>query len=405
MKESKFKVKDAYKFYCEKGYVNKTKCTVDFCEINKIKFKDSYRRMLSVEIKKNTLDEPIASVQSENGKIMLANIDGYLMDIQEYCEYYGLPHEDVKKYKLVTHSGSGAYYNVDFLTKTDKNYLEVFKERLFQDMNNILKSPVNTKYTILEDGKLLVVDIADLHIGKYASQLEVGEEGKYDINTAVNRALLGVDGILRYASGFNIEQILFVGGNDILHTDNAKGTTTSGTVQDYQGMWFENFLIAKEVYIRVLEKLRSVAKVHYMHNPSNHDYTFGFMLSDVIKTFYKDCKDVTFDSGISHRKYYKYYDNLIATTHGDGGKLETLPMTIANECGFWSECKRRYAYVHHFHHKINKDYPGITIEAVRSPSGTDSWHHRNQFSGAKKSIEGFVHDKEKGQIARFSYNF
>lgn len=402
-KENKeFNKEEAYKFFIEKGYTNKQKCVTDFCKSIGIKEKPGYRSMLSKYIAKQS---NLNAVESDNGKIMQANVDGYLMDIVEYCNYYGLPSEDVKKYKLVTHSGSGAYYNIDFISKTDKNYLEIFKERLFKEMNDLVLKPKSTIYKPKNDGKLLVIDIADLHIGKYASELEVGKDGKYNVKTAVNRALEGVEGILQYASGFNVEQILFVGGNDILHTDNPKRTTTSGTPQDTEGMWFENFLIAKDVYIRVLDRLRQVAKVHYVHNPSNHDYAFGFMLSDVISTYYKDCSDITFDSSISHRKYYKYHNNLIATTHGDGGKLETLPMTIANECKFWSDCERRYAYVHHFHHKINKDFPGITIEAVRSASGSDSWHHRNQYTGAKKSIEGFVHDKEMGQIARFSYNF
>jgi hypothetical protein len=43
-----------------------------------------------------------------------------------------------------------------------------------------------------------------------------------------------------------------------LHIDNPKRTTTSGTPQDTDGMWHTNFLIAKQLYVDVLELLLNV---------------------------------------------------------------------------------------------------------------------------------------------------
>jgi len=71
----------------------------------------------------------------------------------------------------------------------------------------------------------------------------------------------------------------------------------------------------------------------------------------------------------------------------------------------WAETKHRYIYTHHVHHKTSKDYAGITIESLRSPSGTDSWHHRNGYQHAPKAVEGFLHCKENGQIARITHIF
>ncbi len=45
--------------------------------------------------------------------------------------------------------------------------------------------------------------------------------------------------------------------------------------------------------------------------------------------------------------------------------------------------------MHHVHHKLSKDYQGVTVESLRSASGTDSWHHRNGYQHAPKAIEGF----------------
>ena len=215
-----------------------------------------------------------------------------------------------------------------------------------------------------------------------------------------------MQGILDKASGFQIDKILFIGGNDILHIDTPRRTTTSGTPQDTDGMWYTNFLIAKKLYVEILELLIGVADVHFTFNPSNHDYTHGFFLADVIQTWFKDCKNITFDCSIAHRKGFQYGKNLIGTTHGDGAKHQDLPLLMATEFPVeWSQTKHRYVYTHHVHHKTSKDYIGVTVESLRSPSGTDSWHHRNGYAHVPKAVEGFVHHKEFGQCARLTHLF
>jgi len=42
---------------------------------------------------------------------------------------------------------------------------------------------------------------------------------------------------------------------------------------------------------------------------------------------------------------------------------------------------------------------------MRSPSSVDSWHHRKGFCGVPKAVEGFLHDKNSGQVARFVHFF
>jgi len=54
---------------------------------------------------------------------------------------------------------------------------------------------------------------------------------------------------------------------------------------------------------------------------------------------------------------------------------------------------------------MSKDHIGITIESLRSPSGTDVWHHNKGYTGAPKAVEGFIHHKEYGQVARLTHLF
>lgn len=287
---------------------------------------------------------------------------------------------------------------------SDLDYNDKDLHKLFlEDLKNY--SPKYNTYVREEQNEphLLVIDPADIHIGKLCSAFEVGED--YNNQIAVQRVLSGVNGILDKVSSLNIDKILFVIGNDILHIDNPKRITTSGTPQDTDGMWHSNFLIAKQLYVDIIEKLMCVADVEVVFNPSNHDYTNGFFLAQVIETHFRNCNNVNFDCSIAHRKYFTYGDNLIGTSHGDGAKQIDLPMLMAHESKDWINCKHKYFYIHHFHHKISKDYMSVCVEALRSPSGTDSWHHRNGYEHAPKAVEGFVHHKKHGQIMRITNLF
>lgn len=260
-----------------------------------------------------------------------------------------------------------------------------------------------------KDPHLLVVDIADLHVGKLAVDSETGDA--YNVEVAINRGVDGIKGLIQKANGFDIDQILFIIGNDVLHTDNGY-TTTGGTRQDTDGSWYENYVQARKLYVKCVELLLSVADVHILHCPSNHDYVSGFMLADSVYSWFRNSKNVTFDVSNSHRKYYQYGVNMIGATHGDGAKMEQLPLIMANEAkGIWSETEFRYIYLHHIHHfkkfvaNLGKDYHGIVMEYLRSPSGTDSWHHQKGFQHSPKGVNAFVHHKKFGQVARLTHLF
>jgi len=321
--------------------------------------------------------------------------------IKEEANESGLNDADVKHGWIKTDNASLFFKNPNFNYSEDKQ--NDFTDKLLETLKDHSPNYKAIKRKKVKDGHLLVIDPADIHIGKLCTAFESGSD--YNSQIAVKRVLDGVDGILQKANGFNIDKINFIGGNDILHIDTPQRKTTSGTPQDTDGMWYTNFLIAKKLYVDILEQLIQIADVHFTFNPSNHDYTNGFFLADVVKTHFKDCKNITFDTSISHRKYFTYGKNLIGTTHGDGAKQSDLPLIMANESKDWSNTKHRYIYTHHVHHKNSKDYHGVTVESLRSPSGTDSWHHRNGYTLVPKAVEGFIHHKEHGQVARLTHIF
>ena len=327
--------------------------------------------------------------------------------LNQHLSDRGIDQKDVVSVKH-WQSASGDY-RFSIVTKEDYGLDE---KELFDNVNKFIEgySPDYKKIKREKGNHLLVINPADIHIGKYANAIETGE--KYDSETAVLRVLEGVQGLIDKAKGFDIDKVLFCIGNDVLHIDNVYNTTTKGTHQDVDGKWWEHYEIALMLYVKCVEMLREIAPVDVLHSMSNHDYQSGFHLAHTLKSWFRKADDITFDVSVANRKYYKYGKNLIGLEHGDGAKMDKLPLLMANEKPKeWSETKYRYWYLHHIHHKVKhkwldaKDFIGVTVEYMRSPSASDSWHARKGFCGVPKACEGFLHDKESGQVARLTHYF
>jgi len=313
------------------------------------------------------------------------------------CEEVGLPIEKVGHYWY-----KGKSFSV-FVKEKEIDLWE-FKDMLIEEMKAYSPKYPKITYPKIKEPHLLVIDPADIHIGKLCRAFESGDE--YNHKIAIERVNSGIRGILQKAQGFPIDKILIIIGNDILHTDGAKSTTTSGTFQDSEIMWYDAFKIAQSLLISNIEMLATVAPVHVQYDPSNHDYVAGFMLAQGIEMWFRNNKNVTFNVSIAHRKYFTYGKNLIGTTHGDGAKETDLPLLMAHESKEnWNECTHRYFYTHHIHHKKSKDYMSVCVESLRSPSGTDSWHHRNGYANAPKAVEGYIHHPQHGQVCRITHLF
>lgn len=287
------------------------------------------------------------------------------------------------------------------IEKLKKEWLDAIKK----------KAPVYKKfeYKKLTEKNLIVIDPADVHIGKLASDSETGQT--YNVDIALKRMKDGIVELLNKTQGFPTEKIILVIGNDILHTDTPSRTTTAGTRQDTDGMWFDNYKKAHQMYVEILEQLQTLAPVHVVHCPSNHDWTSGFFLAQSIEAYFHNNKNITFDVSIGHRKYFKYGRNLIGFTHGDGAKETDLVNIMAHESKtLWAETDFRYWYLHHRHHmnkihyKDGKDYIGGTVEYLRAVSAGDGWHDRNGYI-APQSIYCFIHSSTGGQVGRIMHHF
>lgn len=275
---------------------------------------------------------------------------------------------------------------------------------------------------------LLVVDLADVHFGKLCVASETGYT--YNRDVARHRVIEGTKALLRGAEGFGVGRILFIMGNDILHTDDGK-KTTSGTEQDTDGTFFQMFSDAKAAMQEAILECAKVADVDLIHTMSNHDWRSGWALSQVIAEGFKDHPNINasaYNMSEAHRKYYGFENNAFLVSHGDGTKEEKLYGHFVQEARqLVSSCTNVYALLHHFHHKIRKrrgvdvfqtekDHNGMTaimsgsynvqgvhmnIEYVRSPSPPDSWHDRNGYVN-RQGVECFLFHPRDGMRVRFT---
>jgi hypothetical protein len=181
--------------------------------------------------------------------------------LEKQCEEIGLPSANVSNYWY-----KGKHFSIH--VKGEKSFFDVADDIVSQMKGHAPKYP-KLNYPKIKDGHLLVIDPADIHIGKLCSEFETGEE--YNSKIATERVKEGIEGILSKSKGFNIDQILLIIGNDALHVDTPRSTTTSGTPQDTELMWYDAFKIALNLYRESIERLLQIAPVFVQYDPSNHD--------------------------------------------------------------------------------------------------------------------------------------
>ena len=349
--------------------------------------------------------EEVELINESRGK-QLSNINGNTaLDI--HLQDRGINKSDIVSVKHWQNMSGDLRFSI-----VTKEQYGTNQNDLLEDIKSLIEnhSPKYPKIKRVKGEHLLVINPADIHIGKLGVALETGED--YNTEIAYNRVLQGVTGLISKAQGFTIDKVLFCVGNDVLHIDNVYNTTTAGTPQDADGKWWQHFEVALKLYVKCVEILRQVAPVDVVHSMSNHDYQSGFHLAHSLKSWFRNTNDVTFDISVSHRKYYEYGSNLIGLEHGDGAKMDKLPLLMASEKPQeWANTTHRYWYLHHIHHKVKhrwldaKDYIGVTVEYMRSPSSSDSWHSGKGFKGVPRAVEGFIHSKDSGQIARLVHYF
>ena len=281
------------------------------------------------------------------------------------------------------------------------NIAKKSRKKLFFDKEKVLESNLNID-------SLLEINACDLHIGK------IGIDGDdYSIDIARQRMIDALQHLVKRASGFYINQILFVVGNDFLNSDGdwPVPSTTKGTPQFNTDKHIDTYRAGRKLIIECVEMLSEIAPVHIDVIPGNHDRESMMHIGDALEMFYENNGNVTVNNDMRMMKAYHYGKCLIVNDHGDGPKLNDLPGIVSQRYrNVWSEV--RHVEVHRGHYHTNKSYKmqaveelnGLTVRNLSSMTATDEWHDMKGYVGNIKKASAFVWNKYNGVQAKLNYN-
>lgn len=275
----------------------------------------------------------------------------------------------------------------------------------FKDEAPTLTAPARR---VSKDGCLLEISIFDLHLGKLCWGPECGSN--YDSKIAQAGFSEALETLVKRATAFDVERILFPVGNDFFNVDNSAQTTTAGTPQREDGRWQKSFVAGRKLLVDAIVRLRELAPVDVLVIPGNHDTERMFYLGDTLAGWLSKTDEVTVNNEPTFRKYYAYGKNLLGFTHGKEEKHLNLPLIMATEVPqMWADSKFREFHVGHWHHKRDihfqptQEHNGIRVRLIPSLCPADDWHRMKGYDGLR-AAEAYVWDREQGCVGSYSFS-
>jgi hypothetical protein len=236
------------------------------------------------------------------------------------------------------------------------------------------------------------VIVNDVHVGKLAWERSTGGPS-YDTGLSVSTLRDGVTHLMHEGDARDIGLRHFWLLGDYFHHD-GQGTTTSGTVMDYDSRVQKMLRDGTEVLCDLIAaSAERVPTVVYLV-PGNHDRTLTWALQRILLAEFKRHKGVTIDEGYTSTKYLRHGKCLIGLDHGDKGK-KRLAASMAHACAVeWGQTTVRDIHTGHLHTKRRAATEADTIEGVtvythNALCPADQYHADEKFDTSPRTIEAF----------------
>ena len=273
-----------------------------------------------------------------------------------------------------------------FFDNLDRQYSKV------QD-NNVLNKAISSNY--LNGNKMLLIDIADLHLNLQATMFTTNNE--YNCEIAENLFFYVLNDIVQRTKQHHFKEIIFCVGGDMLNGDNLTGSTTKGTAQDSDIHYYDAYEKLCSMTIRAIDFLKEncncLIKVIYV--AGNHDEVTGFKLAKYIDAWFRNDEYVVVDYNPLMRKYEKFGKTLLCFAHD--GNEKKLPQIIADEAReYWSQVDTVEVFLQHFHtEKVLLEENNIRIQRLPTISAKSRWS-TNKGYNSKRQCKSFIFDLEDG---------
>lgn len=269
--------------------------------------------------------------------------------------------------------------------------IEEFFDRL--DRNYSLPS-IDNDYTYLSGDKLLLIDIADLHMNLQASAFATGNE--YNCDIAEKLFFHVLEDVLTRTQRYSFDEIVFTIGGDMLNSNDLRGTTVKGTPQNNDVHYYDAYERLCAMTVKAIDILKDRCKVSVIYVPGNHDELAGFKLAKYIDAWFRNDDMVSIDYRPIARKYKLYGNTLLCFAH-DAKNVQKLPAIIADEAReYWSRVETVEVFLQHLHtEQVLIEENNIRIQRLPTISGRSKWSADNGY-GSKRQCKSFVFDAEDG---------
>ena len=317
---------------------------------------------------------------------------------------------------------------IDYERIAPNNHNE-FKENFLKELT--AKSPLrkSREYCYSKTGNLLLLDNADLHLGRLAYGNETGDS--YDIKIAVKRDDASTNYFMNEAHYLAkrkpFEKVLMVFGNDYFNYTHAKPftATSNGTYQESDSRYQKMFMTGINQATKRIEQASELAPVHVIFIPGSHDEENTWYMSVVLNAYFRNNPNVTVDISPNLRQFLQFGKNLLGFDHGQYPTFERLFANMAfADTKAWESTVFKYFFTGHLHHKevkariwqggpkevkmpkgqllITEDLNGILFDRLTSLTSNDYYEHSRGFIHIKNA-EAFIFDKEFGKTHTLNY--
>lgn len=275
-------------------------------------------------------------------------------------------------------------------------YLDIIKEVLSENIEP-LKLEKITKELDLDKNRMLILSIADLHLGRYCSEISTGYN--YDLKIAEEEFNNIIKNTIEIQKHKRVGELLYTIGNDFFNSDNINYTTSKGTVLNNNiGTYKEMYRMGLEMQIRALKSLRKeFEKVNVYLVEGNHDRILSYTLYLALENIFKDDNTIKFGGDYKKTQAVQFGKSAIFLDHGDSNfdrTIRTLPTLFPKVYG---NTINRIALLHHLHsEKATNEDVGITAYRLPSIVPTDEYEDVGKFIKVNGRQQLFEVSKDNG---------
>lgn len=245
---------------------------------------------------------------------------------------------------------------------------------------------------------LQVYPLGDPHIGMLAWAPETGEH--FDLNIARRDLLTCIDLLVSQAP--TAETALLINLGDFFHAqDDTQLTPRGHNKLDHDGRHAKVYRLGLEMFTHMIDRLLGQHRTVRVYNiPGNHDPRMAVQIATHLEAFYRAEPRVQVVDAFNPYQFYQFGSTLLGMAHGDGAKMDALPLLMATEqAKAWGETRFHHWLTGHVHHQIRKEHAGCVVESFRTLAGKDYWHHASGYR-AGRSLHGITVHKRFGEVNR-----